>query len=113
MKTILVAVDFSPVTTAVIEHATLDQVAAVLVRKLELPEVFVQQVPTRSYPESGLGAHLFGYVSEIRMQVGPGFVPGERFDVTDLAAAIDAGQVMLPERDLLYVNAYGPTAKSP
>ncbi len=54
-----------------------------------------------------------GYVSEIRMQVGPGFVPGERFDVTDLAAAIDAGQVMLPERDLLYVNAYGPTAKSP
>jgi NAD(P)-dependent dehydrogenase (short-subunit alcohol dehydrogenase family) len=53
-----------------------------------------------------------GYVSEIRMQVGPGFVPGEQFDVTDLAAAIDAGQVMLPERDLLYVNAYGPTAKS-
>ena len=53
-----------------------------------------------------------GYVSEIRMQVGPGFVPGEDFEVTDLVAAIDAGQVMLPERDLLYVNAYGPTAKS-
>ena len=53
-----------------------------------------------------------GYVSEIRMQIGPGFVPGEHFDVTDLVAAIDAGQVMLPERDLLYVNAYGPTAKS-
>jgi NAD(P)-dependent dehydrogenase (short-subunit alcohol dehydrogenase family) len=53
-----------------------------------------------------------GYVSEIRMQVGPGFVPGDRFDVTDLVAAIDAGQLMLPERDLLYVNAYGPTAKS-
>jgi len=27
-------------------------------------------------------------------------------------AAIDAGQVMMPERDLLYVNAHGPTAKS-
>ena len=53
-----------------------------------------------------------GYVSEIRMQVGPGFFPGEHFEVADLVAAIDAGQVMLPERDLLYVNAYGPTAKS-
>jgi penicillin-binding protein 2 len=50
----------------VIEHATLEQVAAVMARKLELPEVFVQQVPTRTYPEAGLGAHLFGYVSEVR-----------------------------------------------
>jgi hypothetical protein len=46
------------------------------------------------------------------MQFGPGFVPGENFDVTDLVAAIDAGKVMMPERDLLYVNAYGPTAQS-
>jgi NAD(P)-dependent dehydrogenase (short-subunit alcohol dehydrogenase family) len=53
-----------------------------------------------------------GYVSEIRMQIGPGFVPGENFDVTDLVDAIDAGRVMLPERDLLYVNAHGPAAKS-
>jgi penicillin-binding protein 2 len=50
----------------VIEHATFDQVAAVMARQLELPEVFVQQVPTRTYPQAGLGAHLFGYVSEIR-----------------------------------------------
>jgi penicillin-binding protein 2 len=50
----------------VIEHATFAQVAAVMVHKLELPEVFVQQVPTRTYPEGGLGAHLFGYVSEIQ-----------------------------------------------
>jgi NAD(P)-dependent dehydrogenase (short-subunit alcohol dehydrogenase family) len=54
-----------------------------------------------------------GYVSEIRMQVGPGFAPGEHFDVNALVAAIDAGQVMLPERDLLYVNAYGPSSKTP
>jgi penicillin-binding protein 2 len=50
----------------VVEHATFAQVAAVTARKLELPEVVVQRVPTRSYPSNALGAHLFGYVSEIR-----------------------------------------------
>jgi NAD(P)-dependent dehydrogenase (short-subunit alcohol dehydrogenase family) len=50
-----------------------------------------------------------GYVSEIRMEIGPGFVRGEHFTVTDLVAAIDAGKVLMPERALSYVNAYGPT----
>jgi len=49
----------------VIEHATFAQVAAVAARRRELPEVDVQEVPTRSYP-TGVGAHLFGYVGEIR-----------------------------------------------
>jgi penicillin-binding protein 2 len=49
----------------VIEHATFAQVAAVTARRLELPEVVVQEVPTRKYMESG-AAHLFGYVSEIQ-----------------------------------------------
>jgi NAD(P)-dependent dehydrogenase (short-subunit alcohol dehydrogenase family) len=53
-----------------------------------------------------------GYVSEIRMQIGPGFVPDEQYSVEDLVAAIDAGKVLLPERELNYVNAYGPTAKN-
>ncbi len=35
-------------------------------RGLELPEVVVQQVPTRAYPPGGFAAHLFGYVSEIQ-----------------------------------------------
>jgi penicillin-binding protein 2 len=50
----------------VIEDATLAQVAAITARRLEfeLPDVVVQQVPTRNYPIDGLGAHLFGYVSE-------------------------------------------------
>jgi NAD(P)-dependent dehydrogenase (short-subunit alcohol dehydrogenase family) len=52
-----------------------------------------------------------GYVSEIRMEVGPGFVPAEHFDVNNLVAAIAAGKVFLPERDLNFVNAYGPIAK--
>jgi penicillin-binding protein 2 len=50
----------------VIEHATFEQVAAVMARKLELPEVLVQEVPIRSYPKGGVAAHLFGYVSEIQ-----------------------------------------------
>jgi penicillin-binding protein 2 len=50
----------------VIEDATLAQVAAITARRLEfeLPDVVVQQVPTRNYPVDGLGAHVFGYVGE-------------------------------------------------
>ena len=50
----------------VIENATLAQVAAISARRLdyELPDVVVQQVPTRQYPADELGAHLFGYVGE-------------------------------------------------
>ena len=50
----------------VIQDATLDQVAAVTARRLdfELPDVVVQEVPTRQYPSQGLAAHLIGYVGE-------------------------------------------------
>jgi penicillin-binding protein 2 len=54
---------FRPVV--VVEDATLAQVAAVTARKLELPGVVVQQVPTRKYPGDELAAHLFGYVGEV------------------------------------------------
>jgi penicillin-binding protein 2 len=50
----------------VIEHATFEQVAAVTARRHEMPEVLVQQVPTRTYPADGLAAHAFGYVGEIQ-----------------------------------------------
>lgn len=53
---------FRPLT--VIEHATFAQVAAVTARHLEMPEIKVQQVPTRAYPP-GMAAHLFGYVGEV------------------------------------------------
>jgi NAD(P)-dependent dehydrogenase (short-subunit alcohol dehydrogenase family) len=52
-----------------------------------------------------------GYVSEIRMEMGQGFQPPSNFSVHDLVAAIDGGKVLMPERDLRYVNANGPTAK--
>ena len=53
-----------------------------------------------------------GYVGEIRMEIGPGIVPPDPFDAHALAAAVAAGKVMLPERDLNFVNAYGPAQKS-
>lgn len=50
----------------VIEDASLAQVAAVLARRLdfELPDVVVEEVPTRRYPTDELASHLFGYVGE-------------------------------------------------
>lgn len=50
----------------VIHDATLAQVAAVTARRLdfELPDVVVQEVPTRQYPDNALAAHLIGYVGE-------------------------------------------------
>ena len=48
----------------VIPDASLAQVAAVTLRRLELPGVVVEQVPTRYYPSDSLASHLFGYVGE-------------------------------------------------
>ena len=50
----------------VVEDATLAQVAAITARRLdfELPDVRVEEVPARKYPES-LAAHLFGYVGQV------------------------------------------------
>ena len=54
----------------VVQDATLAQVAAVTARRLdfELPDIVVQQVPTRRYPAEALGAHLLGYVGEASEQ---------------------------------------------
>ena len=50
----------------IVQDASLAQVAAVRARRLdfELPDVLVEQVPTRAYPDT-LAAHLFGYVGEV------------------------------------------------
>jgi len=50
----------------VVQDATLAQVAAVTARRLdfELPDIVVQEVPTREYPSQALAAHLIGYVGE-------------------------------------------------
>ena len=49
----------------IIQDASLAQVSAVYARKHELPDVLVEQVPTRRYPSDDVAAHLFGYVGEI------------------------------------------------
>jgi penicillin-binding protein 2 len=50
----------------IVQDATLAQVAAVSARRLdfELPDVMVQEVPTRQYPVQAMAAHLIGYVGE-------------------------------------------------
>jgi penicillin-binding protein 2 len=55
---------YRPIT--IVQDATLAQVAAVTARRLdfELPDVHVEPVPTRRYPEA-MAAHLFGYVGEV------------------------------------------------
>jgi len=55
---------YRPIT--IIEHASMAQVSAVMARQLEMPEVVVEQEPSRTYPAGGMAAHLFGYVSEIQ-----------------------------------------------
>ena len=49
----------------IVRDASLSQVAAVTARRLELPGVVVEQVPTRYYPAHTLASHLFGYVGEV------------------------------------------------
>lgn len=69
----------------IVHDATLDQVAAVTARRLdfELPDVVVQEVPTRQYPSEGLAAHLIGYVGEASDQqvvddsLPPGTIVGQ------------------------------------
>ena len=51
-------------TLTVIPDASMAQVAAVTSRRLELPGVVVEQIPTRYYPSNRLASHLFGYVGE-------------------------------------------------
>ena len=56
---------YRPIT--ILQDATLAQVAAVTARRLdfELPDVVVEEVPTRRYPTDAMAAHLFGYVGEV------------------------------------------------
>lgn len=52
---------YRPIT--IVQDATGAQVAAVMARRLELPDVVIEEVPTRRYPAT-MAAHAFGYVGE-------------------------------------------------
>ncbi len=55
---------YRPIT--IVQDASFAQVTAVMAHRLdtELPDVVVERVPTRTYPEK-FAAHLFGYVGEV------------------------------------------------
>jgi penicillin-binding protein 2 len=64
----------------IVEDASLSQVAAITARRLdfELPDVVVEEVPTRQYPADALAGHLFGYVGEANdAQIGDGITSGQ------------------------------------
>jgi len=67
---------YRPIVVA--EDATLAQVAAVAARRLDLPDVVVEEVPTRKYPTDALAAHLIGYVGEAgeKQLESDGLTPG-------------------------------------
>ncbi|HZP48231.1 MAG TPA: penicillin-binding protein 2 [Vicinamibacterales bacterium] len=70
---------YRPIT--IVQDASLSQVAAVTARRLdfELPDVVIEQVPTRNYPEQ-MGAHVFGYVGEVNdaiLQSNPDLKSGD------------------------------------
>ena len=54
---------FRPIV--LIENATREQIIAVWARRLELPGIIYQEVPSRRYPSSDMAAHVFGYVGEV------------------------------------------------
>ncbi|HEX4566741.1 MAG TPA: hypothetical protein VH138_08915, partial [Vicinamibacterales bacterium] len=54
---------FRPIV--LLENASLAQVVAMMARRLELPGITYQQVPSRRYPSNDTAAHLFGYVGEV------------------------------------------------
>jgi len=61
----------------IVQDATLEQVLRVRSRQKELPEILIEQVPTRQYPSEALAAHLFGYVGLASdKQLGDGITQG-------------------------------------
>jgi penicillin-binding protein 2 len=64
----------------VIDDASLAQVAAITARRLEfeLPDVVIEEVPTRQYRGGAMASHLFGYIGEASStQVAGGIPNGE------------------------------------
>jgi penicillin-binding protein 2 len=63
----------------IVHDATTAQVAAVLARRYEMPDVVVVPAPTREYP-TALAAHVFGYVGEVseaQVAAGPDLKSGD------------------------------------
>jgi len=78
------------------EGATLDDIAWVDAHQLEYPELRIEQLPQRRYPENGFLAHALGYVGEIspeqleqQQYKGKGLKPGDVIGQDGLEKAYD------------------------
>jgi penicillin-binding protein 2 len=78
------------------EGATLDDIAWVDAHQLEFPELRIEQLPQRRYPENGFLAHALGYVGEIspeqleqQQYKGKGYKPGDVIGQDGLEKAYD------------------------
>jgi penicillin-binding protein 2 len=104
----------------VIHDATFEQLAALAARRLELPDVVWQEVPTRKYPPDALAAHLIGYVGEANeTQVNEGGYPlgaivgqtGVEKNYNDLLMGRDGARVVVVNslgREIDQLNAIKP-----
>ncbi|MDX6611591.1 MAG: penicillin-binding protein 2 [Blastocatellia bacterium] len=78
------------------EGATIDDIAWVDAHQLEFPELRIEQLPQRRYPENGFMAHALGYVGEIspdqleqQQYKGKGLKPGDVIGQDGLEKAYD------------------------
>jgi penicillin-binding protein 2 len=94
----------------VVDDASLAQVAAVTARRLdfELPDVVVEEVPTRQYPTDALAAHLFGYVGEAsEAQVAGGINQGTITGKSGIEKVYDAQLMGRDGAKVVVVNSLG------
>jgi penicillin-binding protein 2 len=95
-----------------VENATIEQVIAFRARQLELPGIIKQEVPARQYPQSEMGAHLFGYVSEASEAdlVRPEYAGAESGSMVGKAGVEQSYNKLLMGKDgdrLVVVNSRG------
>jgi penicillin-binding protein 2 len=67
---------FKPIVVK--EDLTLEEVAMIEARKLELPELVLQSEPKRFYPFESLAAHIIGYLQELSPEEMKKSLYGER-----------------------------------
>ncbi len=94
----------------VVDDASLAQVAAVTARRLdfELPDVVVEEVPTRQYPTNALAAHLFGYVGEAsEAQVADGVNQGAIIGKSGIEKVYNAALMGQDGAKVVVVNSTG------
>src|SRR5262245_55077238 len=96
----------------VVEDASLAQVAAITARRLafELPDVMVEEVPTRKYPPESMAAHLFGYVGEatdVQLSQLPNLKSGDIIGQSGLEKVYNADLKGADGAKVVVVNSLG------